>query len=72
MTHEIRLNEDGSLDEVVAAAPRSVHLEQMADDAWWLCIETSDGHEIHIDLWAETPWSRPWSPRLKARAEVDR
>ena len=39
---EIRLNIDGSLDEVVADSC-SVHLEQMADNEWWLGVEDLPG-----------------------------
>lgn len=36
-TVEVRRNEDGSLDEVVASRA-NVHLEQMSVDCWWLRI----------------------------------
>ena len=34
---EVRLNDDGTLDEVVAHGA-DVHLEQLADDQWWLAV----------------------------------
>ena len=45
---EVRLNEDGTLDEIVAFGAY-VHLEQMDDGHWWLAVE-SDGHLVHINL----------------------
>ena len=45
---EVRLNADGTLDEVVAFGAY-VHLEQMSAGDWWLGIE-SGGHLIHVNL----------------------
>ncbi len=47
---EIRRNDDGTLDEVVAR-DAVVHLEQMDDDHWWMCIE-SGGESVHVNLWS--------------------
>ena len=38
---EVRLNDDGTLDEVVGIG--AFHLEQMAEDHWWMEIENSAG-----------------------------
>ncbi len=49
-TWEIRLNDDGSLDEVVADTC-SVHLEQMDDNQWWLGVDDlpcAKGHRISV------------------------
>ena len=46
---EARLNEDGTLDEVVGIG--AFHLEQMADDHWWMEIENSAGR---IAVWLIT------------------
>lgn len=62
--YEIRNNEDGTLDEVVVWHPEFVHLEQMADDHWWLRIDMPDGqpdvvlnfytkHRAHIHVRCE-------------------
>ena len=37
MSLEIRKNNDGSLDEIVANNA-NIHLEKMDDKTWWLCI----------------------------------
>lgn len=39
---EIRRNDDGTIDEVVADGV-SVHLEQMSTDGWFLGIDAPDG-----------------------------
>lgn len=46
---EIRNNDDGSLDEIVAHAC-DLHLEQMADGHWWMGIQTHDGKSYHLNL----------------------
>jgi hypothetical protein len=48
VSYEIRLNEDGSLDAVVAASPKHFHLEQIARDAWWICVDMPDGTQINV------------------------
>lgn len=63
--YEIRLNDDGSLDEVVATAPTHVHLEQMADDAWWLRIDMPDGRAVVVNLWTQK------RAHIKALAETE-
>lgn len=50
---EIRRNRDGSLDEVVAQNV-FVHLEQMADNSWWMGLSTSDdAHLIHVNFYSD-------------------
>ena len=50
---EIRRNRDGSLDEVVAQNV-FVHLEQMADNAWWMGVSTPDNaHLVHVNFYSE-------------------
>ena len=48
---EVRLNEDGTLDEIVANGAY-VHLEQMDDGCWWMAVE-SGGHLIHVNLFTK-------------------
>lgn len=45
MSHEIRTNEDGTLDEVVADNPVHFHLEQMGDDCWWMRVYMPEGEK---------------------------
>ena len=45
---ELRLNADGSLDEVVSDTC-SFHLEQMSDTHWWMAVETKEGI-VHISF----------------------
>jgi hypothetical protein len=44
---EVRLCDDGSLDEVVGEG--SFHLEKMSDKHWWMCIE-KDHKRLDINL----------------------
>ncbi len=46
-TPEIRLNEDGTLDEIVAQGC-DFHLEQMGACAWWLSVEVAGRR---VDVW---------------------
>jgi hypothetical protein len=39
---EIRPNDDGSIDEIVATGC-NLHIEQMSDDAWYMGITARDG-----------------------------
>lgn len=40
---EIRKNDDGSIDEIVSDRIKSLHIEQMTDDGWFMGIQASDG-----------------------------
>jgi hypothetical protein len=44
---EIRLNDDGTLDEVVAQGA-FFHLEQQSNTGWWLCVEVGGRR---VDVW---------------------
>lgn len=46
--HEVRYDERGDLDEVVALRPRRVHLERLDGAVWWLGIVMPDG--THVDV----------------------
>ena len=48
---EIRLNADGSLDEVVADKAW-FHLEQLSDGCWWMSIMCG-GKDVHVTLWTK-------------------
>lgn len=50
---EIRLDDQQSLDEVVACHPKFFHLERMDNGAWWMAIETASGELFHINLSAK-------------------
>lgn len=45
---EVRLNDDGTLDEVVAFGSY-VHLEQMSGSHWWLVVESA-GQRVTVNL----------------------
>jgi hypothetical protein len=45
---EIRNNDDGSLDEIVAHGV-TIHLEQMDTTNWWMSIE-KDGRLLHVNF----------------------
>ena len=46
--HEIRRNEDTSVDEVVGWG--FVHVEQMSAEHWWIGLDTSDGRLLHLNF----------------------
>jgi hypothetical protein len=51
---EVRRNSDGTLDEIVANDV-VVHLEQMADNFWWMGVSTADNaHLVHVNFYSET------------------
>lgn len=50
---EIRRNPDGSLDEVVAQNV-TIHLEQMADNFWWMGVSSADdSHLVHVNFYSK-------------------
>lgn len=44
---EVRRNEDGSLDEVVAQNC-NLHIEQMSEDCWWFAIYPEEGKRLSV------------------------
>lgn len=46
---EVRLNSDGSIDEIVVVKPEMVHLEQMDDGLWWMGI-TAGNIVMHVNI----------------------
>ena len=81
MTHEIRFDEEGRLDEVIAHSPSIFHMELMDVDAWWIGIDLDDGERLTVSLWVEWRWTpldcvgwRRWvrypRPHIVGRAEV--
>lgn len=62
---EIRLNADGTLDEVVGCG--NYHLEQMAGSAWWIGLG-----RVHVNLWTGSGrYSEAPRRAIHARAERD-
>jgi hypothetical protein len=59
--YEIRLDDDGSLDEVVAFAPELVHLERMTETGWWLGIDMPDGTHIAVNFGAVNRRARTYA-----------
>lgn len=49
--HEIRRNDDGSVDEVVTWG--WIHIEQLATNSWWIGIDTADGRLLHVNFHAK-------------------
>jgi len=39
---EVRLNDDGSIDEIVTRRPSTFHLEQMDDGRYWIGLTPID------------------------------
>lgn len=40
---EIRRNDDGSIDEIVSDQIKTLHIEQMSNDGWYMGIDCTDG-----------------------------
>ena len=49
---EVRCNDDGRVDEVVAKC-RHFHLEQMNTNAWWIGVVLPNGETLHVDIMAD-------------------
>jgi hypothetical protein len=41
---EVRLNEDGTVDEIVTSRPCTFHLEQMDDGQYWIGLTPTTGN----------------------------
>lgn len=64
---EIRRNDDGTLDEVVAP---NLHLEQMDNNHWWMAIYTKDGRVTvnfhargNISAFVEEEFTNPFATK---------
>lgn len=47
---KIRLNDDRTIDEIVADDVTSFHLEQMDTGHWWIGLSKKDGQCLRINL----------------------
>lgn len=45
---EVRVLNDGAIDEIVAGQIQAFHLEQLDDDHWWLGIYGKDDRRMSI------------------------
>lgn len=50
-TGEVRLSDDGTIDEIVAKGV-DFHLEQLSDTAWWMGLSLPDGRCLHVNLYS--------------------
>jgi hypothetical protein len=41
----VRLNDDGTIDEIVTDRPMRFHLEQMDDGQYWIGLSDGDNHQ---------------------------
>ncbi len=48
---EVRLNDDRTIDEIIARDVKNFHLEQMDIGAWWIGITRSNGEVLRINLY---------------------
>lgn len=49
---EVRLNEDGTIDEIVTAQPVRLHMEQMEDGRYWIGLDWKVGRRsYHQAIW---------------------
>lgn len=56
---EIRPDPDGAPDDIVISCD-SVHIERMADDAWWIGIYRGAGPNLtEVMLWLQVPRRGP-------------
>ena len=58
--------QEGALDEVFVQRPRTFHLEQMSDGAWWLRLDLEDGRGVVV--WLTTRNERA---HITGGAEID-
>lgn len=42
---EVRLNSDGTIDEIVCSQPVTFHLEQMDDGQYWIGLGDGENHQ---------------------------
>lgn len=60
---EVRLNEDGSIDEIVTSRPCTFHLEQLDDGQYWMALtpttENPDRDYQNIVLTRKGKFIRP-------------
>lgn len=49
-----------TIDEIVLHDVKTVHVEQMSDDCWWIGIDLDDG-----SYWAGNFFSHPFPMRFK-------
>jgi hypothetical protein len=52
---EVRNDDSGNLDEVVADDIECFHLEAMDVGSWWIGLDHKDGTTTHISLSARRP-----------------
>jgi hypothetical protein len=50
---EVRLNDDKTIDEIVAEDVKWFHLEQMDDGAWWMGISRANGERLMVNLFTK-------------------
>lgn len=50
---EVRLNDDGSIDEIVIGQTQFFHLEQMDGGHWWLAVDGKDGRRMCINFYRQ-------------------
>ncbi|MEC7763345.1 MAG: hypothetical protein VX874_15695 [Pseudomonadota bacterium] len=67
LTREARFDDEGELDEFVAADVATLHLEQMDRGHWNLIVAHADGGETMIDLTTK----RPRATRIGAMITTD-
>ena len=65
--HEIRYNDDGTLDEVIVSNPSFFHLECMGEhergsELWWMRINAGD--DAAIVIWFDVKKGNPPRPEI--------
>lgn len=63
--YEIRKDEKGEVDEVVADDVQFFHLERMDRDLWWIGITLQDGSRITMNL------SASMGARINCSTEIE-
>jgi hypothetical protein len=63
---EVRLNGDGTIDEIVTHQPVSFHLEQMNDGQYWIGLDWTDetGERRTQHVWLSTVRGAPIYPTV--------
>jgi hypothetical protein len=53
--NEVRLDDDGAVDDVVIGPVKLFRLERMAEDTWWLRLYMPDGNDFIFWLQGKGP-----------------
>lgn len=50
---EVRLYDDGNVDEIVLRNVQTFHLEQLGDDSFWIGLYLKNGDMMHVNIFSK-------------------